>query len=141
RAPASGGIAPPGDYMLFVVNQQGVPSVAPIIRVGDGASSPPTSVSTPTPAPGTPTLTSTATRTPTPSPGAPVAGSALVGSAEVQPNGDTDMAGSAEAFQYTAAGTGTVGQLSVYVDAASSASRIALGLYADAGGRPGALLT
>lgn len=34
RAPASGNLAPPGHYMLFLVNADGVPSVARIIRVG-----------------------------------------------------------------------------------------------------------
>ncbi|HJQ69171.1 MAG TPA: carbohydrate-binding protein [Blastocatellia bacterium] len=33
-APANGNIAPPGYYMLFLVNKQGVPSVAKIIKVG-----------------------------------------------------------------------------------------------------------
>ena len=32
-APASENIAPPGYYMLFIVNSAGVPSVAPIVRV------------------------------------------------------------------------------------------------------------
>lgn len=32
-APANGNLAPPGHYMLFVVNNAGVPSVAPIIQV------------------------------------------------------------------------------------------------------------
>jgi Domain of unknown function (DUF1929)/Ricin-type beta-trefoil lectin domain-like len=33
-APASGNIAPPGHYMLFTVNSDGVPSVAKIVRIG-----------------------------------------------------------------------------------------------------------
>ena len=33
-APASGDLAPPGHYMLFILNASGVPSVARIIRVG-----------------------------------------------------------------------------------------------------------
>jgi len=33
-APASGRLAPPGPYMLFVVNLAGVPSVGQIVRVG-----------------------------------------------------------------------------------------------------------
>jgi len=32
-APANGNLAPPGHYMLFVLNKQGVPSVAKIIRI------------------------------------------------------------------------------------------------------------
>lgn len=34
-APASGNLAPPGHYMLFILNGSGVPSVAQIIRVDD----------------------------------------------------------------------------------------------------------
>jgi hypothetical protein len=33
-APANANLAPPGDYMLFLVNGDGVPSVAKIVRVG-----------------------------------------------------------------------------------------------------------
>jgi len=33
QAPASGNLAEPGYYMLFIVNTNGVPSVAPIINV------------------------------------------------------------------------------------------------------------
>jgi hypothetical protein len=34
RAPANGNIAPPGDYMLFVVNAQDVPSEARFVNIG-----------------------------------------------------------------------------------------------------------
>jgi hypothetical protein len=34
QAPASGSIAPPGYYMLFIVDASGVPSVAPFVSVG-----------------------------------------------------------------------------------------------------------
>lgn len=33
-APASGKLAPPGHYMLFLLNAQGVPSVSQIVRIG-----------------------------------------------------------------------------------------------------------
>jgi Domain of unknown function (DUF1929)/Bacterial Ig domain/Glyoxal oxidase N-terminus/SdrD B-like domain/Kelch motif/Prealbumin-like fold domain len=33
-APANSSLAPPGHYMLFIVNSNGVPSVAPILQVG-----------------------------------------------------------------------------------------------------------
>jgi len=33
-APATGNIAPPGNYLLFVFNSSGVPSVAKVIRLG-----------------------------------------------------------------------------------------------------------
>ena len=34
QAPSSANLAPPGPYMLFLVNGQGVPSVAPFVQVG-----------------------------------------------------------------------------------------------------------
>jgi hypothetical protein len=33
-APTSGRVAPPGDYLLFILNQSGVPSVASWVRLG-----------------------------------------------------------------------------------------------------------
>jgi hypothetical protein len=67
-APSSGNTAPPGYYMLFILNSADVPSVAKIIRLG---SSSPAPTPTPTPTPtATPTPTSTPTATPTPTPSA-----------------------------------------------------------------------
>ena len=43
-APASGGIAPPGDYMLVVKSSAGVPSVASSVRIGTSANIQPGSV-------------------------------------------------------------------------------------------------
>jgi PKD repeat protein len=40
-APTSGNIAPPGYYMLFVLDADGTPSVAKMVRVGDAAAPPP----------------------------------------------------------------------------------------------------
>ncbi len=37
QAPASGAIAPPGDYMLFIVNKAGVPSVAATVHLSPSA--------------------------------------------------------------------------------------------------------
>jgi hypothetical protein len=34
QSPASANVAPPGYYMLFIVNDNGVPSVAPWLRIG-----------------------------------------------------------------------------------------------------------
>lgn len=39
--PANGNLAPPGHYMLFVVNSAGVPSVASLVHVSASASPPP----------------------------------------------------------------------------------------------------
>jgi hypothetical protein len=59
----------------------------------------------------------------------------------VQPSADNDAAGLAEALQYTASATGTARTLSLYIDAGSAAKSVVVGLYADGGGKPGALLT
>jgi len=73
QTPASGNIAPPGYYMLFLINNAGVPSIANLLRL-DLPNSPtptPTSVPptpTPTQAPPTPTPIPP-TPTPTPGPG------------------------------------------------------------------------
>lgn len=64
----------------------------------------------------------------------------LVGDSAVRASVDYNPAGTAGAFQYTASATGTVTQLSFYVDASSLATSLRAGLYTDAGGRPGTLL-
>ncbi len=65
----------------------------------------------------------------------------LVGNSTLQPSGDTDSAGSAEAFEYKAAAGGTVESISLYVNSGNTANSIVVGLYLNASGRPGALLT
>ncbi len=40
QSPASGAYAPPGHYMLFILNANGVPSIAPIISVTGAATAP-----------------------------------------------------------------------------------------------------
>ena len=45
QAPANGAYAPPGDYMLFIVNKAGTPSVAATVHI---AAAPPTTPSAPT---------------------------------------------------------------------------------------------
>jgi outer membrane protein assembly factor BamB len=64
----------------------------------------------------------------------------LLGDPNAEPSLDSNSAGSAEAFQTTASASGTVGTLSVLLDATSTATNLYLGLYADNGGHPGALL-
>ncbi len=64
----------------------------------------------------------------------------LLGQQTVFSSVDSNSAGKAEAFRTTAAATGTVTSLSVYVDAGSTATALVAGLYADRGGTPGALL-
>jgi Domain of unknown function (DUF1929)/Glyoxal oxidase N-terminus len=39
KAPASGNLAPPGYYLLFILNSKGVPSVARFVRLAPGAAS------------------------------------------------------------------------------------------------------
>ena len=52
-APPNGNIAPPGYYMVFLVNSSGVPSVARFIQVGTSTSAPAPTVSSVTPNTGT----------------------------------------------------------------------------------------
>src|SRR5438552_17621257 len=40
-APNNANVTPPGHYMLFILNGQGVPSVATIVQIGGGAAPPP----------------------------------------------------------------------------------------------------
>jgi len=76
NTPTNPNLAPPGYYMLFIVNQYGVPSVSKILKLdGQPSTSPTPTVAppvtpTPTIAPtSTPTPTPTASPTPTPLPG------------------------------------------------------------------------
>jgi Galactose oxidase-like, Early set domain/Fibronectin type III domain/Glyoxal oxidase N-terminus len=67
-APSNPNKTPPGYYMLFILNSDGVPSVAKIVQIGATTPTP-----TPTPSPTatatpTPTATSTPSATPPPSP-------------------------------------------------------------------------
>jgi outer membrane protein assembly factor BamB len=65
----------------------------------------------------------------------------LFGDASIEPSLDSNTAGQAEAFQTTASASGTVSTLSVYLDSGSSATSVVAGLYSDASGHPGTLLT
>ena len=65
----------------------------------------------------------------------------IVGDTAIEPSTDSDAIGLAEAFQFTASGSGTVTNLNVYVDASSTATTLVAGLYADTSGHPGSLLT
>jgi FG-GAP repeat len=71
-----------------------------------------------------------------------VFGPLLVGSSQIEPNVDSNPAGTAEAFRYTAAGTGSTGKLSIYLDSNSTATKVIIGLYTNtSAGNPGVLLT
>jgi hypothetical protein len=65
----------------------------------------------------------------------------LVGDKTVEAGQDEVGGGSAEAFSYTAATTGSATKLNIYVDSASSATSIQVGVYSNASGNhPGTLL-
>jgi hypothetical protein len=66
--------------------------------------------------------------------------SVLLGNQAIQSTLDDDALGSAEAFQTTAIASGTVGVLSIYLDASSTVATLVAGLYADSAGHPGALI-
>ena len=74
-------------------------------------------------------------------PFADAAGQTLLGNQTVEASTDSNTAGSAEAFPATASASGSVSTITLYVDARSSASSIRVGLYTDANGHPGTLLT
>jgi len=65
----------------------------------------------------------------------------LIGDQAIETQIDSNPLGRAEAFQATASASGTLGSLTVYLDASSAATGITLGLYANGNGHPGALLT
>lgn len=71
----------------------------------------------------------------------PLQAAVILGSTTVQSQVDGNVAGKAEAFKTTASAAGIITSLSIYVDSSSTASKLVAGLYADSGGRPGALLT
>ena len=232
-APANANLAPPGDYMLFIVNSSGVPSIAPFVRlpVPQADSQPPTAPTnltatggaaatlnwtassdnvgvtaynvyrgtTPgfaptlanriaqpsspgyidstapagtnyyvvnaqdaagnTSAPSTeasavivaaPTNTPTATNTPggptntptnTPAPtSTPGTSSIDFGRTLTAGVNDSSDAGYLNGSPATLATSGTLASLSAYVGVAAAGSHVRIGLYADSGGTPGALL-
>jgi hypothetical protein len=64
----------------------------------------------------------------------------LLGNGQIAAAADSDAAGRAEAFPFAGQRSGTATTLHLYVTGANRAKRIDIGLYADAHGRPGALL-
>src|SRR5271168_25081 len=69
------------------------------------------------------------------------ASTVLLGTQTVANSVDSDQAGQAEAFQFTATAGGTLGSLSVYLDSSSRSTQLIVGLYSSSGQNPGALLT
>jgi hypothetical protein len=123
----------------------GPPAVSVSAAASVGSASAPT---TPTEA-GPPTETGPPTKSPAPpeeptppeEPPPVKAKGPLLGSPKLQTSTDTDPAGSAEAFEYTALASGTVNSLALYVASGSTARSIVVGLYTNAAGHPGTLLT
>jgi hypothetical protein len=71
----------------------------------------------------------------------PPPGTVLVGNGATEANIDSNPAGTAEAFKTTAALSGSVTRLRVFVDASSTAGSVVVGLYSNnAAGHPGTLL-
>jgi hypothetical protein len=67
--------------------------------------------------------------------------SPVLGSTEIQPSVDSNPAGTAESFQYTAAASATASTFHVFLDADNEARTVIAGVYADVDGEPGALLS
>src|SRR4051795_6786157 len=65
----------------------------------------------------------------------------LIGNSTVQTTADSNEAGTAEAFKATASASGTTTQMSVYVASGNTAPTVVVGIYSDANGHPGTLLT
>jgi IPT/TIG domain-containing protein len=65
----------------------------------------------------------------------------LLGDSNVETSVDYNTLGQAQAWPYTASTTGTVSALSFYADSSSGNGPYLVGIYADASGTPGALLS
>jgi hypothetical protein len=65
----------------------------------------------------------------------------LLGDLNVESTLDSNAAGRAQAFQTTAGAGGLLGSLNLYIDATSTASQVAIGVYSDSGGHPSVLLS
>jgi RHS repeat-associated protein len=67
--------------------------------------------------------------------------SVLVGNQSIESNIDSNAIGLAEAFPVTATASGQVGSINFFLDPASAATKIYLGIYTNTNGHPGTLLT
>jgi hypothetical protein len=85
------------------------------------------------------TITVTTSNTGAPPP--PPPGTVLVGNAATEAKADSDPVGEAEAFTTTAAVTGSVTRLRLFVDTTTTATSVVIGLYSNNAGHPGTLLT
>jgi hypothetical protein len=136
--PGSSDEAPPGYYMLFLVDSDGVPSVATIVRLTTSASGPPLSTTSSTSTSSTSTSTSstsTSSSLPTPPPPSTTLGLTAIGA--IEDSQDSNFLTGSRVF--TSNG-GVIVSMSVYVgaiDSTNSSRRYQMALYTDNGGRPG----
>jgi O-glycosyl hydrolase/uncharacterized membrane protein YgcG len=120
---------------FFTLTTPGGPTPPPASTPTAGTQ-PGTATPTATPRPATATPTATATVATAPQ------GRALVGDQQVEAGPDSNPAGTAEAFAYTAVAGGTVTRLALFLDGQSTATTAIVGLYSSgAGDTPGSLLT
>ena len=66
--------------------------------------------------------------------------SVLVGSQQVQSYADSNPAGMAQAFSYTAAASGATSDIELYVNSGTTATKVFVGVYSNSSGMPGSLL-
>ena len=64
----------------------------------------------------------------------------LLGNTSILSSSDQNATGAAEAFTYTATTSGSATDAEVYVASGSKATKLFVGIYADASGKPGSLL-
>ena len=64
----------------------------------------------------------------------------LFGNKAIESSLDENAPGWAEAFPFVAGTSGTVSALTIYIDAQSQATKLIVGVYTDAHGRPGSLV-
>lgn len=71
---------------------------------------------------------------------ASAASGVLLGDQSIAPYGDSNNAGVAQAFQYTATASGTTSDIELYTNSGTTATQLQVAVYGDAGGKPGSLL-
>lgn len=92
QVPSNNNIMAPGYYMMFIINSNGVPSVAKIMQIGDITPIPPSNPTTTAPPPTLPP-NPTPTRTPTPTP-TPSSGQTTITAQIISGNDDVNEDGS-----------------------------------------------
>ena len=108
-----------------------VPSPSPLPSPSPSPSPLPSPSPTPSPSP-LPSPSASPSPSPTPK--------VLIGTQTVTSSPDSNSPGSAQAFPYVAASSGTLSTLTAYLDTPNQAGSVLIGLYTDAGGNPSTLL-